>query len=252
MKRTRLERYLKAVHELERPFKMLYHSSMSKRVVSYVRVSTQRQGQSNLGIEAQRAAVEEFCRQNGCELIAEYREVESGRKSDRPVLREALAEAKATKAVLLIAKLDRLARNVHFISGLMESGVEFRACDMPHANKLTLHILSAVAEAEADAISTRTKDALAAAKRRGKRLGAANPKCRNLTDEAVQKGAIASGKRTSALAREENAKAATVIRELQAQDMSLRAIAAELNRRGVKTRAKGQWSHVQVARILDY
>ena len=111
-----------------------------KQVVSYIRVSTARQGQSGLGLEAQRAAVEQFCASNSCEVVAEFREVESGRKSDRPVLRQALACAKAKRATLLIAKLDRLARNVAFIANLMEAGVEFRACDLPEASPFILHV----------------------------------------------------------------------------------------------------------------
>ena len=239
-----------AVQGLERATLLLYHRGVRSKVVSYVRVSTQRQGASGLGLEAQRACVEAFCRENGCELLEEFREVESGRKSDRPILRKALARAKATKSILLIARLDRLARSVHFVSGLMDAGVEFRACDVPTANRLTLHILSAVAEEEARAISARTKAALAAYKARGGRLGASNPACRSLTQEMREKGAAESGKRTASLACEANAEATAIACGLHREGASLRVIAKELDARGVASRTGTSWSHVQVLRLL--
>jgi DNA invertase Pin-like site-specific DNA recombinase len=214
--------------------------------IAYYRVSTQRQGASGLGLEGQQAAVEQFVREQACELLDQFTEVESGRKSDRPVLRKALARAKATRSVLVIGKLDRLARNVHFISGLMEAGVEFRACDMPSANRLTVHILAAVAEDEARRISDRTKAALAAYRARGGRLGAANPACRKLTAEAALKGS----KRTARLAHEANKEATTIATELRAEGMSLPAIAGELDARGVLTRTGKTWNAMQVLRLL--
>src|SRR5947209_5737141 len=117
-----------------------------EKVVTYYRVSTKRQGDSGLGLEAQRAAVSGFAQGKGAAVIREYTEVESGKRSDRPELAKALAHARLTKATLVVAKLDRLARNVAFTSALMESGCDFVACDMPHANRLTIHILAAVAE----------------------------------------------------------------------------------------------------------
>src|SRR6266436_4972669 len=145
--------------------------AMSSRFVAYYRVSTDRQGRSGLGLDAQRYAVMRHVASHDGELIADFCEIESGKRSDRPQLAAAIAAAKKAKATLIIAKLDRLARNVHFISGLMESGVEFVAADMPMANRLTVHILAAVAEHEREAISARTKAALAAAKARGVELG---------------------------------------------------------------------------------
>src|ERR671917_1097190 len=139
--------------------------------VAYFRVSTDKQGARGLGMDAQRSAVARHLAGHPGALLAEFVEVESGRRTDRPELLAALTLCRQKKAMLVIAKLDRLARNVHFISGLMESGVEFVAVDMPHANRLTLHILAAVAEHEREMISQRTKAALAAAKARGKRLG---------------------------------------------------------------------------------
>src|SRR5215207_6050100 len=140
------------------------------RFTAYLRVSTARQGQSGLGLEAQRQSVAEHVNGHGV-LLAEYVEIESGRRSDRPQLSAALAHARATGATLIVAKLDRLARNVAFIAALMDAGVEFVACDMPMANRLTVHVLAAVAEHEAAMISARTKAALTAAKARGVKLG---------------------------------------------------------------------------------
>ena len=142
-----------------------------QKFVSYLRVSTNRQGQSGLGLDAQREAVSGYLSHRDHEHIGEMVEVESGSKSSRPVLSEALATCKREKAILVIAKLDRLARNVAFISSLMETGVDFVAVDAPYANKLMLHILSAFAEHEREQISIRTKAALAAAKARGVELG---------------------------------------------------------------------------------
>jgi DNA invertase Pin-like site-specific DNA recombinase len=135
----------------------------SGKWVSYLRVSTDKQGASGLGLEAQRKAVADYLNGDKWTLAKEFVEIESGKRSDRPKLAEALALCKKLKAKLIVAKLDRLGRNVHFLSGLMESGVDFVAVDQPFANKLTIHILAAVAEHEREMISTRTRDALAAA-----------------------------------------------------------------------------------------
>src|SRR5882672_1527849 len=158
---------------------------MAKRIVGYVRVSTKGQGESGLGLEAQQAAIDGYIANVGATVTACYTEVESGRKSDRPQLAKALAHAKRSGATLVVAKLDRLGRNVAFLSALMEAKVDFIAVDNPAANKLTLHILAAVAEAEAEAISSRTKAALAAYKARGGKLGGDLPNCRNLTPAAI-------------------------------------------------------------------
>jgi DNA invertase Pin-like site-specific DNA recombinase len=139
--------------------------------IAYYRVSTDRQGRSGLGLEAQRAAVGRYLAGIGGILMAEHTEVETGRRNDRPELAKALAACRKHKARLVIAKLDRLSRNVAFIATMMDAGVEFVACDNPHATRLTLHILAAVAEHEREMISARTKAALQAAKARGVRLG---------------------------------------------------------------------------------
>ena len=142
--------------------------------VAYYRVSTDKQGQSGLGLDSQRAAVARYVAGKG-ELIAEYTEIESGKSHlNRPQLKQAVEACKKQHAKLIIAKLDRLARNVHFISGLMESAVEFCAVDMPQANRLTVHIMAAIAEHEREMISARTKTALDQAKARGTKLG--NPR----------------------------------------------------------------------------
>ena len=141
------------------------------RFVAYYRVSTDKQGESGLGLDAQRQAVMNYLNGGPWKLVAEHTEVESGKRNARPELQKALAACRRHKAKLCIAKLDRLSRNLAFIATLMDSGVEFVATDNPHANKLTIHILAAVAEHEREAISERTKAALAAAKARGKKLG---------------------------------------------------------------------------------
>src|SRR5262249_48527688 len=148
---------------------------MPGKIIAYFRVSTKRQGASGLGLEGQQAALEAYARQTGGRIVAEYVEVESGKIADRPELARAIAHARRNKAVLVVAKLDRLARNVAFTSSLMRAGVDFICCDNPNANKLTIHILAAVAEDEAERISARTKAALAAAKKRGIKLGSARP-----------------------------------------------------------------------------
>lgn len=142
-----------------------------KKAISYYRVSTDRQGQSGLGLEAQKQAVQAFAASHGLQIIKAFTEVESGRNNKRPLIKEALAACKKEKAVLVIARLDRLARNVAFISKLMESKVEFMAIDVPHADKFIVHIMAAVAEHARDRISMDTKTALQAAKERGVELG---------------------------------------------------------------------------------
>ena len=216
------------------------------KFVSYLRVSTTRQGASGLGLEAQRAAVATHLNGGDWTLLREIVEVESGRRNDRPALAEALRLCRQQKATLVIAKLDRLARNVHFISGLMESGVEFLAVDMPSANRFVVHILAAVAEQEAEAISKRTKAALAAAKERGTVLGGRRvsaERFREIGEAGRQTFRIQTAKRRTQVL--------PVILEIQGRGIStLRAIAAELNAREIDAPRGGQWSAVQVQRVL--
>jgi DNA invertase Pin-like site-specific DNA recombinase len=219
-------------------------------IIGYLRVSTKGQGESGLGIEGQRTAIEAYARQQGATLVTAYTEVESGKLADRPELARALAHARRIKATLVVAKLDRLARNVAFLSALMDSKVPFVACDNPHANRLTLHILAAVAEAEARAISERTKAALSAYKARGGKLGAALPRCRNLTQEARKRGAQRAGLAVAKAAVEAYADLAPMMREMRGQGMTLYGIAGELNAQGHTTRRGRPWNPVQVARVL--
>lgn len=216
------------------------------RFVSYLRVSTARQGASGLGLEAQRAAVAAHLNGGNWTLLHEIIEIESGKRNDRPALAEALRFCRQQRATLVIAKLDRLARNVHFISGLMESGVEFLAVDMPSANRFVVHILAAVAEQEAEAISKRTKGALAAAKERGTVLGG-----RRVSAERFREIGATARQTFSAQAAKGRAQVLPVIEEIQGQGITtLRAIAAELNARMVDAPRGGQWSAVQVQRVL--
>ncbi len=224
---------------------------MSNAVIGYLRVSTKGQGESGLGIEAQRLAVEAYAKQNGATLIVAYVEVESGKLADRPELAKALAHARRSKATLIVAKLDRLARNVAFLSTLMDSRVPFVACDNPHANRLTLHILAAVAEAEAVAISQRTKAALAAYKARGGKLGGQLPQCRNLSQEARLKGARRAGLAVSKAAAEAYADLRPIMAELRGKGLPLHAIAMKLNQDGHTTRRGRPWNPVQVGRVLQ-
>jgi DNA invertase Pin-like site-specific DNA recombinase len=196
--------------------------------VAYYRVSTDKQGITGLGMDAQRDAVKRFLENRG-ELRGEFTEVESGRKTDRPQLTAALAECRKRRAVLIIAKLDRLARNVHFISGLMNSDVEFIAVDMPQANRLTIHILAAVAEHEREMISQRTKAALAAAKARGTKLG--NPR-------AAEAAVIA---RAAKKLPKPEPELLDLAARLQREGKGLRAIARELNRLKIRTPLGSQW-----------
>lgn len=163
-----------------------------KSWVSYLRVSTQRQGESGLGLEAQRHAVSEYIRSHEGELLTEFTETESGKKtSNRPQLLSAVDLCKRKRATLVIAKLDRLARNVHFISGLLESGVEFVAVDQPTKDRFMLHIQAAFAEEEARRISQRTKEALAAAKRRGVKIGVTGQHLARKHKETAMRRALA-------------------------------------------------------------
>lgn len=218
--------------------------------IAYYRVSTQRQGESGLGLEAQEAAVLVHVNCHG-RLLASYREIESGRKKDRPELKKAIAHATRSKAVLVVAKMDRLARNVAFTSALMESGVEFVACDLPTANKLTIHILAAVAEAEAEAISQRTKAALAAHKARGGKLGAHHPSYRAIVPETREKAQRAGSKANEAKAAEAYADLLPIIEEWRGFGLSFRGIAARLNAMGHSTRLQKPWNQVQVMRVLE-
>ena len=215
------------------------------KYVAYYRVSTERQGQSGLGLEAQQAAVRAYLNGGEWELIAEFTEVESGTRkaaARRPQLKEALALCKAQKATLLIAKMDRLYRNVAAMANFMESGIEWVACDNPHLNKFTAHILAAVAEHEAVMISERTTAALKAVKARGVKLGSPNPMAGNSVAVPILK------EDADDFAR----KVMPAVRELQGMGYTtLRQIAEGLAHRGITTRTGNtKWNPSQVSNLL--
>jgi DNA invertase Pin-like site-specific DNA recombinase len=224
-------------------------------IVAYFRVSTKQQGESGLGLEGQANAVETFAKQAGKPIVARYTEVETGKRADRPELAKALAHARRAKATLVVAKLDRLARNVAFTSALMRAGVDFLCCDNPHANKLTIHILAAVAEDEAERISARTKAALAAAKARGELLGSARPGHwtgkEDVRDAALAKARTVAARTISQQAREAYADLWPMMMEQRKKGMTLQAIADELNTQGHTTRRGKPWNQVQVSRVLE-
>ena len=207
------------------------------RFVAYLRVSTSRQAQSGLGLDAQRAAVESYVDQVGGDLAATYIEVESGASSERIELKKAIRVCRASKSMLVVAKLDRLARNVNFISALMESGIEFIAADMPGANRLTIHLISAIAEYEREIISKRTTEALSRAKAKGIRLG--NPRVRDLQAQA-----------SAAASEKSNAFAKTLLPHLFVHDpawsLSATSLAAVLNIEGIQGSRAGRWSAASV------
>lgn len=210
---------------------------MGQKFITYLRVSTQGQGDSGLGLEAQRAAVTAYARQAEGTITAEFLEVESGKRSDRPQLAAALARCRKTHATLLIAKLDRLARNVRFITGLMESVVPFIAADCPHDDRMMLQIRAVFAEEEARKVSARTREALAAAKARGVKLGSPTP----------QAGAAV----VKAQAATRDADVLPVIGAIRETGVvTLAGIAEELTKRGVPTPRGGEWNPTGVRRVL--
>lgn len=213
--------------------------------VAYYRVSTARQGKSGLGLEAQQHAVREYLNGGNWQIVGEFTEVESGKRSDRLELDKALSTCRLHGARLVIAKLDRLSRNAAFLLNLRDSGVDFVCADMPSANRLTVGIMAMVAEDEAERISARTKAALAAAKRRGVVLGGFRGKVPTAKHRAKSVAAI------EARADARAADLRPAIEELQAAGAtSLRAIAAGLNERGISTARGGEWTAVQVQRVL--
>jgi DNA invertase Pin-like site-specific DNA recombinase len=225
------------------------------RFISYLRVSTEKQGKSGLGLEAQRHSVANYLNGGNWELVAEVVEIESGKNNKRPKLAEAINLCKAYNAVLVVAKMDRLARDAHFLLGLQKSGVEFVAADNPQANRLTVGILALVAEDEAKAISQRTKAGLAAAKARGQVLGAydRNDKTkfvgRTGTAEDVAKAREARSQKAT-----DKAQNLKLLFDRLNPDgsLSLAAMARLLNVEGIPTPSgKGSWQAVTVSRVLS-
>lgn len=212
--------------------------------VAYYRVSTARQGMSGLGLDAQREAVARYLNGGAWELVGEFTETETGKGANalekRPQLRAALELCKRRGATLIIAKLDRLARNVHFVSGLLETGCDFVAADMPQANKVMIQMHAVMAEWERDQISKRTKDALAAAKARGVKLGTAGAANLKPNVEARQRAADAFA-----------VKLAGMVAGFRARNLSQRDMVAELNALGIKTPNGGTWHRGQLCRLLE-
>jgi DNA invertase Pin-like site-specific DNA recombinase len=207
--------------------------------IAYLRVSTEKQGRSGLGMDAQREAVDRYARSHGLTVTAEYEETETGKGSKalskRPQLLAALAEAKRTKAKLILAKLDRLSRNVHFVSGLMETGVDFAVADMPHADRFRLHLEAVIAEDEARRISERTKAALAAAKQRGQILG--------------RNGKVLA-ERNKAQAIDRLRPLRDQLEALRTEGLNMRSMVAALNERGVPSPAGGKWHLANLHRAM--
>jgi len=213
--------------------------------IAYYRVSTSKQGDSGLGLEAQKEAVKRYLNGGTWKLLEEFTEIETGKGSNalskRPYLREAMALCQKKGATLIIAKLDRLARNVHFVSGLIESKVNFVAADMPHANKVMLQMHSVMSEWERDQISIRTKAALQVKKEElakvGKKLGNPNLKADN------------SKRHSEAVAFAQNLR--PTLESFRASGMTQRVMVEELNKLGVKTSRGGEWSLIQLQRVIS-
>ena len=208
---------------------------MANKYLAYYRVSTNRQGQSGLGLEAQQDAVRKYLALHDANLSGEFTEIESGRKSKRPMLSKALDACRERGAILLIAKLDRLARNVHFISGLLEANVRFVAVDMPNADRFMLHVYAAMAEEEARRISERTKQALQAAKARGVVLGKNGKELARKNAAAADKFCLVAGKEIERLRTFGN--------------MTFREVAEHFNRTGFETPNKRSWHVSTVFRV---
>jgi DNA invertase Pin-like site-specific DNA recombinase len=226
----------------------MFSTNFVGTIIPYYRVSTKKQERSGLGLEGQKAAVQAFAGHHGANILASYTEVETGKRADRPELAKAIAHAKRARATLVVAKLDRLARNVAFTSALMDSGVDFVCCDNPHANRLTIHILAAVAEDEARQISERTKVALAAYKARGGKLGAARPECQNLSQRARERGSSAAGLAVREKADSAYSDLQELILGLRRGGFSFQNIADVLNDQGHRTRYCKPWTDVSVRR----
>lgn len=223
------------------------------KCVGYLRVSTQRQGRSGLGLEAQRSALMGFAQGRGFEVVKEFVEIESGKNDNRPQLNDALSYCQAMEATLVVAKLDRLSRDAHFLLSLKKAEVDFVAADMPDANSMTIGIMALVAQQEREAISQRTKDALAAAKARGQQLGAYRDGVwvgRTGTAEDTAK----ARKARAAQALAANFKRLPMLNEVDPdRSLTLRQIAERLNVLGVPTVSKrGKWSANSVRRLKQH
>ena len=213
--------------------------------VIYYRVSTKKQGLSGLGLEAQRTIVENYIKNN--KVIAEFTEIETGKSANRPQLNKALQSCKENNATLVVAKLDRLARNLHFVTSLQAANVDFVCCDMPSANRLTIHIIAAIAENEAQLISQRTKAALAEKKKQGIKLG--NPQNNGLTVSSIAKGMDV--RQQNALCNERNKQAGTLILSMRNSGSKWSEIVKQLNANGFHTRRGCEFDITCVKRLYS-
>jgi DNA invertase Pin-like site-specific DNA recombinase len=224
--------------------------SRRDKLVAYYRVSTDKQADSGLGLEAQQAAVGAFAERTGATIIGTYQETESGRNNRRPELQRALDHARAARATLVVKTLDRLTRNLRFLTEMMDAGVDFIAVDQPDANRLTLHILAVVAEDETRRISERTKAALAAARARGVKLGGRRPGHERMSLQsrlrAATAGALVNRSRTDSYYQA----LAPRVQELRLSGMTQAAIAERFNSEGLTTQSGGPWTQVAVLRVL--
>jgi DNA invertase Pin-like site-specific DNA recombinase len=222
-------------------------TSTALKFVAYLRVSTARQGKSGLGLEAQREAVQRFVASRAGRIIApEFIEVESGKRNDRPELLKAINRCRVTGATLVVAKLDRLSRNAAFLMTLRDSGVQFVAADLPEANTMTVGVMALVAQHEREAISIRTKAALAAAKARGRKLGGRRPGAGNIA--RYQRQGV---KAAQAKAAERLTLVADDLRKLSAEGLSLNAMAGKLNAMDIRTSRGCAWTATAVKRAVD-
>jgi len=216
-----------------------------KNYIAYYRVSTTKQGISGLGLESQEDIVKRYVEKDNGIILKEFTEVESGRKNQRPKLEEAVAECKRSNAILVVAKLDRLYRDVYFTSQLLKEKLDFICCDFPQANKLTIHILSAISEYEVDLIRARTKAALSVLKDRGVKLGSPQ----NFTDKGRRKGS--ERRRLNASLNENSIRAKGYANTLYKGGKSLREIAYTLNEQGFKSPKGKTFKETTVRRLLD-
>jgi DNA invertase Pin-like site-specific DNA recombinase len=216
------------------------------KYVAYYRVSTQKQGKSGLGLEAQRKMVNDYVAMNGGEIVAEYTEVESGKNNNRPELMQAMKHATLVGGRLLVGKLDRLSRDLHFITSLQKSRIDFVVADLPGCDSFTINVYGSLAQREREMIASRTKAGLAAAKARGVKLGTNNLKPA-LVKEASAKGVQARQQ----IADDFSARVKPTIEALLGRGMSLRGVAAELEKLGVKTARRGNWTATAVKNALQ-
>jgi DNA invertase Pin-like site-specific DNA recombinase len=224
-------------------------------LIAYLRVSTKRQGESGLGLEAQQSAVEQFATRNGFAILATYVEVESGKRNDRPKLLAAIAHARRSKATLVVAKLDRLSRNAGFLLTLQESGLPIVFCDLPGANEMTIGVMALVARQERQAISERVKVALAELKRRGVKLGSARdghwtPERHQLRLAGLTKARQCSAESRGRLARAVYSDLVPSMRELRQAGNSFQQIADRLNQQGHSTSTGRSFQRQDVRLIL--